>query len=55
MIHYVHSSPIYNSHKLKWTQMSLNREMNPEYVLYLHNGGANGGDVHRVTILSRGV
>ena len=30
MLHYVHSSPIYNSQKLERTQMSLNGEMDTE-------------------------
>ena len=30
MLHYVHSSPIYNSHKLERTQMSHNRGMDTE-------------------------
>jgi hypothetical protein len=30
MLHYVHSSLIYNSQKLERTQMSLNRGMNTE-------------------------
>ena len=35
MLYYVHSSPIYNSQKLKRTQMSLNREMDTENVVHL--------------------
>ena len=38
MLHYVHSSPIYNSQKLGRTQMSLNRGMDTENVVHLHNG-----------------
>jgi hypothetical protein len=38
MLHYVHSSLIYNSQKLKRTQMSLNRRMDTENVVHLHNG-----------------
>ena len=38
MLHYVHSSPIYNSQNLERTQMSLNREMNTENVVHLHDG-----------------
>jgi hypothetical protein len=38
MLHYVHSSLIYNSQKLKSTQMSLNRGMNTDNVVHLHNG-----------------
>jgi hypothetical protein len=35
MLHYVHSSLIYNSQKLERTQMSLNRGMNTENVVHL--------------------
>jgi hypothetical protein len=38
MLHYVHSSLIYNSQKLKKTQMSLNRGMDTENVVHVHNG-----------------
>jgi hypothetical protein len=38
MLHYVHSSHIYNSQKLETTQMSLNRGMDTENVIHLHNG-----------------
>jgi hypothetical protein len=38
MFHYVHSSLIYESQKLERTQMSLNRGMNTENVVHLHNG-----------------
>jgi hypothetical protein len=38
MFHFVHSSFICNSHKLERTQMSFNRGMNTENVIYLHNG-----------------
>ena len=38
MLHYVHSSLIYNSQKLERTQKSLNRGMDTEYVVHLHNG-----------------
>ena len=38
MLHYVHSSLIFNSQKLERTQMSLNRGMDTEYVVHLHNG-----------------
>ena len=34
MLHYVHSSLIYNSQKLERTQMSLNREMDTENDTY---------------------
>jgi hypothetical protein len=39
MFYYVHSSLIYNSQKLERTQMSFNRGMDTENVVYLHNGG----------------
>ena len=38
MLHCVHSSLIYNSQKLERTQMSLNRGMDTENVVHLHNG-----------------
>ena len=38
MLHYVHSSLIYNSQKLERTQMHLNRGMDTENVVHLHNG-----------------
>ena len=38
MLHYVHSILFYNSQKLERTQMFLNRGMNTENVVYLHNG-----------------
>jgi hypothetical protein len=38
MLHYVHSILIYNSQKLKITQMPLNRGMDTENVVYLNNG-----------------
>jgi hypothetical protein len=34
MLHYVHSSLIYNSKKMERTQMSLNRGMDTENVLH---------------------
>jgi hypothetical protein len=37
MLHYVHSSLIYNSQKLERTQMPLNRGMDTENVVHLHN------------------
>jgi hypothetical protein len=37
MLHYVHSSLIYSSQKLERTQMSLNRGMDTENVVHLHN------------------
>jgi hypothetical protein len=38
MLHYVHSSNIYNSQKLETTQMCLNRGVDTENVVHLHNG-----------------
>jgi hypothetical protein len=38
MLHYVHSSFIYNSQKLERTQMSLNGGMDTENVVHVHNG-----------------
>ena len=38
MLHYIHSSLIYNSQNLERTQMSLNRGMDKENVIHLHNG-----------------
>jgi len=38
MLHYVHSSLIYNSQKLERAQMPFNRGMDTENVVYLHNG-----------------
>jgi hypothetical protein len=38
MFHYAHSSYIYNSPKLETTQMSLNRGIDTENVVHLHNG-----------------
>ena len=38
MLHYVHSSLIYNSQKVERTQMSLNRRMDTENMGHLHNG-----------------
>jgi hypothetical protein len=38
MLHNVHSSLIYNSQKLERTQMSLNKGMDTENVIHLHNG-----------------
>ena len=38
MLHYVHSSLIYNSQKLGTTQMFFNRGMDTEFVVHLHNG-----------------
>jgi hypothetical protein len=36
MLHYVHSSLIYNSLELERSKMSLNREMDTENVVHLH-------------------
>jgi hypothetical protein len=38
MLHYVHSSLIYNSQKLERNQMPLNRGMDTENVIHIHNG-----------------
>ena len=38
MLHYVHSSLIYNNQKLETTQMSFNRRMDTENVVHLQNG-----------------
>jgi hypothetical protein len=38
MLHYVHSCLIYNSQKLKTTQMFLNKRTDSENVAQLHNG-----------------
>jgi hypothetical protein len=38
MLHYVHSSYIYNNQKLEKTQMFLNRGMDTENVVHVHNG-----------------
>ena len=37
MLNYVHNSLIYNSQKLERNQMSLNRKMDTENVIHLHN------------------
>jgi len=37
MLHYDHSSLIYNSQKLERTQMPFNRGMDTENVVHLHN------------------
>jgi hypothetical protein len=34
VLHYIHSSPIYNSQKVEITQMSCNRGMDTENVVY---------------------
>jgi hypothetical protein len=36
MLHYVHSSLIYNSQKLERTQMSLNRGMDKKIMWYIY-------------------
>jgi hypothetical protein len=38
MLHYVHSSLIYNSQNMERTQLSFNRGMDTEYVVHLNNG-----------------
>jgi hypothetical protein len=38
MLYYVHISLIYNKQKLERTQISLNRGMDTESVIHLHNG-----------------
>jgi len=38
MLHYVHSSLIYNSHNLERTQMPFNRGIDTENAVHLHNG-----------------
>jgi hypothetical protein len=38
MLHYIHSSLIYNGQKLERTQMPLNRGIDTENVVQLHNG-----------------
>jgi hypothetical protein len=38
MLHYVHSSHIYNDQNLERTQMSLNREIDTKIVVHLHSG-----------------
>jgi len=38
MLHYLHSSLVYNSQKLERTQMPFNRGMDTENVEHLHNG-----------------
>jgi glucosamine 6-phosphate synthetase-like amidotransferase/phosphosugar isomerase protein len=37
MLHYVHNNIIYNSQKLKRTQISFNRGMDTENIVHLHN------------------
>jgi hypothetical protein len=36
MLHYFHNSLIYNSQKLERTQMTLNRRMDTENVIYIY-------------------
>jgi hypothetical protein len=38
MLHYVHSSLIYNRWKLERTQLSFNKGMGTENGVHLHNG-----------------
>jgi hypothetical protein len=38
MLHYIHSSHIYNNQNLETTQVFLNRGMDTENVVHLHNG-----------------
>jgi hypothetical protein len=38
MLHYVHNSLIYNSQKLKTTQLSFNRKLDLKNGVHLHNG-----------------
>jgi hypothetical protein len=38
MLQYVHRSLMYYTQKLERTQMSLNRRMDTENVVHLHNG-----------------
>jgi hypothetical protein len=38
MLHYVHSRLIYNNQKLEITHMALNRGMDTENIVHLHNG-----------------
>jgi hypothetical protein len=38
MLHYVHSSIIYNSQEVERIQMSFNRGMDTENVVHLYNG-----------------
>jgi hypothetical protein len=38
MLLYVHSNHIYSSHKLETTMISLNREIDTEILVHLHNG-----------------
>jgi hypothetical protein len=38
MLHYVHISLIYNSQDMERPQMSLNRGMDTENIVHLHNG-----------------
>jgi sulfur transfer complex TusBCD TusB component (DsrH family) len=38
MLYFVHSCPIYRSQKAERTQMCINRGMDTENVVHLHNG-----------------
>ena len=38
MLHYIHSSHIFNSQKLERTQIFLNKGMDTENVVHLHSG-----------------
>jgi hypothetical protein len=44
MLHYVHSSLVYNSQKLERMQMCLNRGMDTENVAHLHNGAIKNNE-----------
>ena len=44
MLHYVHISIIYNSHKLERIQMSFNRGMDAESVVHLQNSAIKNND-----------
>ena len=53
MLHYVHCSLIYNSQRLEITQMSLNRGMDTENVIHLHNGVLIRNSKHRIYEIPR--
>ena len=44
MLHYVHSSLIYNSQKQRKIQMYFNRRMDTESVVYLHYSAIKNND-----------
>ena len=44
MLHYVHSSLIYNSQKLERTQMSFNRGIDTKNVVHLHNSAIKNNE-----------